>query len=1044
MEVERIKNRESNNRLFSLIFHNTILKNHIFSYVRYDPNRYQKSGRFIVPLQWPELIESPSALMYYGYVDLLDQFIQSLEKKQLDFDIFKVYIEPYLKYSTRHLNMFLYIRQRFFKTPTNNNKNNNNNNNNKETIREWPDNLIIYASKYENLQVVKLLVDDQSDDYVGFGVDYQKLETAFEVSVRNGNMMIVNKLFKSYPVHRMVDALKIAATYGQLEILNFLFKIRKDLFDINSVSILLDSASSNNHMDIIEFLLDIVVKIDLQVNFNKQTYKSVCKVGRIDLFKKMIEYHTNGNRMVSVGSVIDYAATHGHLDLIEYIHSNKLITQCCTTQAIDQAAERGHLNVIKYLHRNRSEGATFNAMNNAAMNGHVDVLHFLHQNRSEGCSMEGIIRAAKYGHLEALKYLYFNCQHKNKLQKAIEGAARYGHLDIVQFLHVQSKQNYRVFEPVIAAANNGHLNVVRYFFEREDIGFPPKALFSLAFITPNIDIIQYLSVEKSIPFHISEIIVKMIEYGYTDSLIYALNLLENSANFASIIYLAAQRGNIKLIEYLLDRVKLADFNKIFNSVFRKAYINQHFDLIERTIELYNRKQQTQRVVIIIDPMLQWTCGSLYKADHTRIQYLDRFIRKFYSKDTSHFKLKLEHPNTIYLDDKHPYIHLFIRHQEIIEFEGFILDDAISKSNFNLIKFVTSHKLNMFSLNTLNMSLTRLSVYKLILEAYCDNEQFNKRQSKKFSELNHNQIVKRAIGEGELDLIKLYHQMLHDSKKSEILNRVTNVFGKTTMDTAAEHGKLEILIFLHVVRNEGCTTAAIDRACAGQSENESLQIVKFLHENRTEGCTKQAMHNAIMKNHFKILLFLHENRSEGCTPSSMDLATNNPRMVKWLHANRSEGCTVECMDNAAQSNNLDLLTWLHYNRTEGCTYKSLNNAAHCGNLGMAKFLVENRTEISIETSLYSAIRSSKIEMIDYLYNRLDKSINRDLEFILTAVENGQSKSIDWLLSNCVHLNSQSIDSVIQSSKNTYYHSILENLKKKREYLCTIESLQSQTK
>ena len=51
---------------------------------------------------------------------------------------------------------------------------------------------------------------------------------------------------------------------------------------------------------------------------------------------------------------------------------------------MDWAAANGHLDFIQWLHSNRSEGCTDDAMDKAAQNGHLDVIQWLHSNRSEG------------------------------------------------------------------------------------------------------------------------------------------------------------------------------------------------------------------------------------------------------------------------------------------------------------------------------------------------------------------------------------------------------------------------------------------------------------------------------------------------------------------------------------------------------------------------------------------------------------------------------------------------------------------------------------
>jgi ankyrin repeat protein len=103
---------------------------------------------------------------------------------------------------------------------------------------------------------------------------------------------------------------------------------------------------------------------------------------------------------------------------------------------------------------------------------------------------------------------------------------------------------------------------------------------------------------------------------------------------------------------------------------------------------------------------------------------------------------------------------------------------------------------------------------------------------------------------------------------------------TLIEWAALNGHLDIVIWLHFNKTEGCPYKAMDMAAA----NGHLDIVIWLHFNRTEGCTTSAMDNAAANGHLEVVKFLHENRTEGCTTYAMDLAAQNGHLevLKWLH------------------------------------------------------------------------------------------------------------------------------------------------------------------
>ena len=106
--------------------------------------------------------------------------------------------------------------------------------------------------------------------------------------------------------------------------------------------------------------------------------------------------------------------------------------------------------------------------------------------------------------------------------------------------------------------------------------------------------------------------------------------------------------------------------------------------------------------------------------------------------------------------------------------------------------------------------------------------------------------------------------------------------KINWDYAAENGHLDIVVFLHTFRVQGCSTRAMNLAAS----NGHLDIVKFLHTFRVEGCTTYAMDNAARNGHLDIVKFLHQFRTEGCSKYAMDFAAYNGHLeiVEFLKNN----------------------------------------------------------------------------------------------------------------------------------------------------------------
>lgn len=86
---------------------------------------------------------------------------------------------------------------------------------------------------------------------------------------------------------------------------------------------------------------------------------------------------------------------------------------------IDYAAEHGYLEVIQYLHLNTDEPCSIYAMNYAASNGHIEIVKFLYNNLNDDYDWdidEAIEIAAEKGHTKIVKLLYkYKQQNESKL-----------------------------------------------------------------------------------------------------------------------------------------------------------------------------------------------------------------------------------------------------------------------------------------------------------------------------------------------------------------------------------------------------------------------------------------------------------------------------------------------------------------------------------------------------------------------------------------------------------------------------------------------------
>ncbi|KAI8924270.1 ankyrin repeat-containing domain protein [Entophlyctis helioformis] len=142
---------------------------------------------------------------------------------------------------------------------------------------------------------------------------------------------------------------------------------------------------------------------------------------------------------------------------------------------------------------------------------------------------------------------------------------------------------------------------------------------------------------------------------------------------------------------------------------------------------------------------------------------------------------------------------------------------------------------------------------------------------------------------------------------------TNGIGSTStraskaMDLAATHGRLEMLVWLHLHYPHGCTRMAMDAAAS----MGHMDVVRWLHLNRQEGCSQSAMNTAAAHGNFHMVVYLHENRTEGCTAYAVDRAAGNGHtaVVRFLLENRTEGFTEVACTTAASNGHLGIVQML---------------------------------------------------------------------------------------------------------------------------------------
>lgn len=278
-----------------------------------------------------------------------------------------------------------------------------------------------------------------------------------------------------------------------------------------------------------------------------------------------------------------------------------------------------------------------------------------------------------------------------------------------------------------------------------------------------------------------------------------------------------------------------------------------------------------------------------------------------------------------------------------------------------------------------------------------------------------------------------------------------------MDTAAAHGQLDDLKWLHGQTQERCTRVAFGAAL----RNGHLATAQWLYEtypadyfddpwqlkcevalarwalmrcrwqkqqHRVACCDNSVRHACMNRAHdcsaetiLQVVQFLCSvrqqvslNCEERAIPLSfpeidiryripeateaMDIAASRGLLdvVRWLHRNQNDGCTTKAMDQAATNGHLHVVQWLHLNRSEGCTSRAMRGAIRNNHFQLVKWLHENRTEGCHPQSMDQAAGRGDLELVRWLHaNRAEGCTANAINF---AAALGDIKMVQWLHEN----------------------------------------------
>ncbi|TYZ64504.1 hypothetical protein PybrP1_000144 [[Pythium] brassicae (nom. inval.)] len=191
---------------------------------------------------------------------------------------------------------------------------------------------------------------------------------------------------------------------------------------------------------------------------------------------------------------MDKAAFGGHLDILQWLHTNR--ADACSPAALENDAKNGHLEGVKWLVANRTEGCTARTVGLAAENGHLEVVKYLHAHTSTRGNSPETLRGAVAGHhLDIVQWLLENRREECAMARGIlDLAARMGHLGVLLCLHAHGLEGCTP-SAMDSAASRGYLEVVQWLHANRTEGCTTLAM-DLAAASGHLAVVQWLHANR--------------------------------------------------------------------------------------------------------------------------------------------------------------------------------------------------------------------------------------------------------------------------------------------------------------------------------------------------------------------------------------------------------------------------------------------------------------------------------------------------------------------------------------------------------------------
>ncbi|RLN83836.1 hypothetical protein BBJ28_00020071 [Nothophytophthora sp. Chile5] len=458
--------------------------------------------------------------------------------------------------------------------------------------------------------------------------------------------------------------------------------------------------------------------------------------------------------------------------------------------------------------------------------------------------------AAREGHLEMVKWLHIN-RIEGCTTLALDWAAREGHLEVVKWLHDNRREGW-IMDAMRGAAINGHLDVVKWLHANYSEGYKIDAM-ATAVGNGHLGVVKWLYKNDG-EVDAQGAMKTAIRQACFDVVMYLHDERWEVPTFHNSTWTLAESykktGSLRLMLYIAARQPAAEMDPFYCLwIFNEAtrLVSSRGDLAA----------------------LQWLAES-YLPD----ALMTPVVHAASMNGCLHI---LEW--------------LFERHRNRVNWGCVELCWTLANHHTDVVEWLRMH------------AAPRAECVPMVL-----------RSAGKAGNLGVVQWLCEEYDVDAQDAFVYAQSSCHwETARWLFENCELPIEGCTTwaMDTAARHGRLDMVKWLHANRREGCTTTAMDLA----ARDGHLEVVKWLHDNRNEGCTVKAMNGAAINGHLDVVKWLHENRSEGCCADTMADAAKNGHLevVKWLHKHRSEVDTQFSMTKVIVNDRMDMVLYLHAER-----------------------------------------------------------------------------------------------------------------------------------